>query len=201
MKLPILTELMNRKSPTVFDERNFGKENLYALVEAARWAPSCFNNQSWNYVFVHKKDTTREALEAALTRGNAWAKRAPYLVAVAADPDQDCKNNSIPYYTYNAGLSVMCLVIQAEHLGLNVHQMAGWNEQQVKEALRYPSTFRVIVVFALGYEADIKSVWETLDERTRNKVARTRARKPSIENFFSESYGKRLLEKKAYSNF
>jgi nitroreductase len=194
METPILTELMNRMSPTVFDEKDFERGKLHALVEAARWAPSCSNNQSWNYVFVHKKDTTRTGLEEALTWGNAWAKRAPYLVAVAADPDQDCKDNDLPFYAFNAGLSVMCLVIEAEHLGLRVHQMAGWNEQKVKEKLGYPSKFRVIVVFALGYEADVKTLWETFDERTKNKVTRKRERKPPSDNFFSESYGKSLIE-------
>ena len=194
METIILAELRNRMSPIVFDETDFEKEKLPTLVEAARWAPSCSNNQSWNYVFVNKKDTTRMALEDALSRGNAWAKKAPYLVAVAADPDQDCKDNGLPFYAYNAGLSVMCLTIEAEHLGLRVHQMAGWDEQKVKQALRYPSNFRVIVIFALGYEANIKSIWATLDERTRNKIAKPRERKPPSENFFSGSYGKRLLE-------
>jgi nitroreductase len=194
METVILAELRNRMSPIVFDETDFEKEKLPALVEAARWAPSCSNNQSWNYVFVHKKDTTRMALEDALSRGNAWAKKAPYLVAVAADPDQDCKDNGLPFYAYNAGLSVMCLTIEAEHLGLRVHQMAGWDEQKVKQALGYPSNFRVIVMFALGHEANIKSIWATLDERTRNKIAKLRERKPPSENFFSGNYVKRLLE-------
>jgi nitroreductase len=194
METVILAELRNRMSPIVFDETDFEKEKLSTLVEAARWAPSCSNNQSWNFVFVNKKDTTRMALEDALTRGNAWAKKAPYLVAVAADPDQDCKDNGLPFYAYNAGLSVMCLTIEAEHLGLRVHQMAGWDEQKVKQALGYPSNFRVIVMFALGYEANIKSIWATLDERTRNKIAKPRERKAPSENFFSGNYGKRLLE-------
>ena len=194
MEAVILAELRNRISPIVFDETDFEKEKLATLVEAARWAPSCSNNQSWNYVFVHKKATTRMALEDALTRGNAWAKKTPYLVAVAADPDQDCKDNGLPFYAYNAGLSVMCLTIEAEHLGLRVHQMAGWDEQKVKQALRYPSNFRVIVLFALGHEANIKSIWATLDERTKNKIAKPRERKPPSDNFFSGNYGKRLLE-------
>jgi len=193
MEIAVLSELKNRMSPIVFAERDFEAEKLAALVEAARWAPSCSNNQSWNYVFVHKKNTTRAALEEALTRGNAWAKKAPYLVAVAADPDKDCQDNNLPFYAYNAGLSVMCLVIEAEHLGLRVHQMAGWDEQKVNQALAYPAKFRVIVMFALGYEANVKSIWETLDERTRSKIAKTRVRKPPSENFFSSSYGNRLL--------
>jgi len=194
METVVLAELRKRMSPMVFDERDFEKEKLQALVEAARWAPSCSNNQSWNYIFVDKKDATRTALEEALARGNAWAKKAPYLVAVAADPDQDCTDNGLPFYAYDAGLSVMCLVIEAEHLGLRVHQMAGWDEQKVKQALGYPSNFRVVVVLALGYEANVRSIWETLDERTRNKIAKPRERKSPSENFFSGSYGKRLLE-------
>jgi nitroreductase len=194
MQTSILNELMNRLSPVIFDERDLDDGKLHVLVEAARWAPSCSNNQSWNYVFVHKRNSTRATLEEALTSGNAWAKKAPYLVAVAADPDQDCRDNGLPFYAFDAGLSVMCLVVEAEHLGLRVHQMAGWNEQKVKVALGYPSNFRVVVMFALGYEADIMALWETLDERTRNKVTRKRERKPLSENFFLESYGKSLFE-------
>ena len=195
MDIDVLPELRRRTSPLVFDEKDLDKERLAALVEAARWAPSCSNNQSWNYVFVSRNDITRPALEEALTRGNSWAKRAPYLVAVAADPEQDCKDNGLPFYAYDAGLSVMCLVVEAEHLGLRVHQMAGWDEQKVKQALGYPSNFRVVVVFALGYEADIKRVWNSLDERTRGKLERPRERRPASDNFFSESYGKSLLER------
>ena len=194
MKITILAELRKRKSPLVFDEKDFENEKLIPMVEAARWAPSCSNNQSWNYIFVHKKAPTREALEAALTRGNAWAKKAPYLVAVAADPAQDCNDNDLPFYDYNAGLSVMCLVVEAEHQGLRVHQMAGWKEPIVKQALGIPSNFRVAVLFALGHEADIKSVWDTLDERTKSKLARPRARKSPSENFFSQNFGKSLFE-------
>ena len=111
----ILPEIRKRRSPLIFEEKEVEKEKIEALIEAARWAPSCFNNQSWNYIFVHRGDPTRRGLEEALSVGNGWAKRAPYLVAVGADPDEDCKTNSLPYYTYNAGLSVMSLAIEAEH--------------------------------------------------------------------------------------
>jgi hypothetical protein len=88
----------------------------------------------------------------------------------------------------------MCLTIEAEHLGLRVHQMAGWDEQKVKQALGYPPNFRVVVMFALGLEADVRSMWEGLDEKTRNKIAKPRERKPLAENFFSGRYGKRMFE-------
>ena len=189
MEPDILVELRKRKSPFVFAEKDVEEKKIRALVEAARWAPSCSNNQSWNYVFVRKDGLTREAFEEALTLGNAWAKKAPYLVAVGANPEEDCKNNALPFYAYNAGLSVMCLVVEAEHQGLRVHQMAGWNEPMVKIALGFPESHRVVVVFALGYEGDIKQVWDELDQKIKDRLARPRKRKPRSENFFINKFG------------
>lgn len=184
----IIKELKNRKSPLIFGASEIEKEKIGQLVEAARWAPSCFNNQPWNYVFVHKSHSTRENLESALSAGNGWAKRAPYLVAVGVDPDKDCKTNNLPYYAYDAGLSVMCLTVEAEHQGLRVHQMAGWKEEKVKEALDFPQEYRVIVVFALGYEGEATEIWDKLEERTKERLAEIRTRRPSSDNFLFGSF-------------
>jgi nitroreductase len=186
--LTILHELKNRKSPLIFAKKDVEKKKISLLIEAARWAPSCFNNQSWNYVFVHKNDQSREDLEDSLSFGNGWAKNASYLIAVGADPDRDCKNNDIPYYAYNAGLSVMCLTIEAEHQGLRVHQMAGWDEKKVKKALRFPKKYRVIVVFALGYEGKTKKIRDKVEERVKERLAKPRKRKSISENFFFNTF-------------
>ena len=82
----------------------------------------------------------------------------------------------------------MCLVIEAEHQGLRVHQMAGWNEAEVKKALGFPERYRVIVVFALGYESGIKSIWEKVEERIKDRLAKSRERKPVEQNFFFDKF-------------
>lgn len=189
ISLDILPELRRRKSPLLFKNKNIEQEILRALIEAARWAPSCFNNQSWNYVFVHKTHKTRRNLEDALSFGNAWAKKVPYLIAVGADPDTDCNMNDLPYYAYDAGLSVMSLVVEAEHQGLRVHQMAGWNEEKVKNALGFPESYRVIILFALGYGEDVARIWDQLEEKLRMKLTKARERKPMQNNFFIKTFG------------
>ncbi|MCW3982238.1 MAG: nitroreductase family protein [Candidatus Bathyarchaeota archaeon] len=182
--MAILQEIEKRRSPLVFQEDDVEKHKIDAIVEAARWAPSCFNKQPWKYVFVHKSNSSRANLEAALALGNGWAKRAPYLVAVGAHPDDACKTNDLPYYAYDVGLSVMTLTVEAEHQGLRVHQMAGWTEKKVKEALRFPEGYRVVVVFALGYEGEAKSTWDKLESRVKERLAKPRERNPPSENFF-----------------
>jgi nitroreductase len=187
--MDILPEIKNRKSPLIFQEREVERGKIELLMEAARWAPSCSNNQSWNYVFVHKNDDSRRNLEKALSRGNSWAKKAPYLVVVGSKPEDACDTNMFPYYFYDAGLSVMSLAIEAEHQGLRVRQMAGWKEDVVKKAVGFDEDHVVIVLFALGYEENAERVWDSLDERMRERVSRPRTRKPTKENFFFRRYG------------
>jgi nitroreductase len=192
--MDILPQIKNRKSPLVFKEDAIEKQKIEALIEAARWAPSCFNKQSWNYVFVHKNDIQRKELEAALSLGNGWAKRAPYLVAVGANPANACKTNGLPYYVYDVALSVMTLAIEAEHQGLRVHQMAGWKEDKVKQALRFPDGYRIVVVFALGYEGEARRLWDKLEEKVKERLAQPRKRKPPTENIFFGAFGTRKSE-------
>ena len=190
--MEILPEIKQRISPHVFMADDVEPEKLMALVEAARLAPSCFNNQEWNYIFVRRDDPNRESLEKALSLGNEWARKAPVLVAVASNPGRDCKTNGLPYYAYDAGLSVMSLVLEAEHQGLRVHQMAGYNEENVKKALNIPEGYRVIVLFALGYEGEITGIIDTLTDKVKNRLTRARTRKPVSENFFSGRFDERL---------
>ena len=192
--MDLLPELRRRRSPLFFKKNNIERAKIRTLIEAARWAPSCFNNQAWDYVFVHKTDKTRDNLENALSFGNGWARKAPYLVAVGADPDEDCQINDLPYYAYDAGLSVMSLVVEAEHQGLRVHQMAGWDEEKVKRALGFPERYRVIVLFALGYEEDPTRVWDQLEEKIKEKISKSRERKQVKQNFFINIFGNPITD-------
>jgi len=81
-------------------------------------------------------------------------------------------------------LSVVSLTIEAEHQGLRVNQMAGWKEEKVKKALGYPEQNRIIVVFALGYEADTITIWDKLEEKMKERLAKPRERNPINKNFF-----------------
>jgi hypothetical protein len=83
----------------------------------------------------------------------------------------------------------IAVLIEAEHQGLRVHQMAGYNEEKVKKALGCPKDQRVIVVFALGYEGSSKTIWDKLEQRIKDKLAEPRTRKSPNENFLFCSFG------------
>ncbi|MBN1645935.1 nitroreductase family protein [Candidatus Woesearchaeota archaeon] len=189
--MEILGELKRRHSVLVFQDKDVEKEKVDAMIEAARWAPSCFNNQPWNYVLVSRKDSTREALDNSLPAGNSWAHSAPYIAVVCARVRDSCETNRQNYYMYDVGLSVMSFCIEAEHQGIGTHQMAGFDEQSVRQALSMPDEYRVVVIIAFGYKQDPTEVWDTLHPKIKKRLNNQRERKSSDDNFFFEKFSKK----------
>jgi nitroreductase len=198
----ILPEIKNRKSITLFKEKDIEKDKINALIDAAKCSPSSYNNQPWNYVFVHKSDNNRKEVEDSLIVGNGWAKKASYLIVVGGDPDRDTINNGIYYYLFDIGLSVMSLVLEAEHQGLRAHQMSGWEKEKLKKAVDFPNAINPIVVIAVGYEETedesiksvkgIKGLINKANETIKNIIIGPRKRKPINQNFFFGIYSKKV---------
>lgn len=78
---PIHELLAKRWSPYAFADRPISKTDLLSLFEAARWAPSSYNEQPWSYIVATKEDSTQfTQILSCLVEGNqTWAKAAPVL--------------------------------------------------------------------------------------------------------------------------
>ena len=85
---PVHELIRRRWSPRAFNpNRRVEREKLLSILEAARWAPSSFNGQPWNFLVATKDDPAGyERMLACLVEFNQnWAKSAPVLmIAVAA---------------------------------------------------------------------------------------------------------------------
>jgi len=182
----LLPEIAHRKSPRAFSPRPVEEDRIHLLLEAFRWAPSSYNRQPWRIVLV-TDPAVREAMHEGLMSGNRrWATRAPILAVIVSrvEADDVRHDNAIPYYLYDCGQAAMSLVLQAEHMGLRCHQMAGWEQGPVRAALGIPDDEQLIVVMAIGYEGDLAD----LDERTREKEAVPRTRRPLGEFAFRDRW-------------
>src|SRR5207253_10165190 len=74
-------DIRRRWSPRAFEDRAVEREKILSLLEAARWAPSCFNEQPWRYLVFDGSDQEAMAkARACLVEGNAWALEAPLLM-------------------------------------------------------------------------------------------------------------------------
>ena len=160
---PILAE---RWSPRGFDAgHELTAEQMTALLEAARWAPSANNSQPWRFA-VALRDT--EAFEAILSslapRNQAWAQAASGLLVVAAETVNSDGSPS-RWATYDTGQAVAHLTVQAEHEGLAVHQMGGFDRDRLKTMLALPAHVTPLVVVAVGRRDETSQLPEPFASR------------------------------------
>jgi nitroreductase len=186
---PIDVLIGRRWSPRLFDEkRAVERASQMTLLEAARWAPSCFNEQPWRYLVFDQSDL--EALERArdcLVEGNAWARKAPLLmISVARETftQNDKPNRTAPH---DVGLASENLVLQAIASGLAAHQMAGFDLVRARSEFEIPAGFTPIAMIAIGYP--YRGNLEGLPEKTRSKELAPRSRKPISEIAYAGKWG------------
>jgi nitroreductase len=181
---PLNELIKKRESRRIIDpNRMVEKEKIQSLLEAARWAPSCSNNQPWRFV-VSLSDSL-DRVKECLSRGNSWARNAPLIFTVASKADLDCQIAGRDYYPLGLGLAIENLLLQGIHMGLTIHPIAGFKEKLVKEVLNIPEEYRIFALIIAGYPGSPDDV----DERVFEKEKSPRERKPLSETVFWEGWG------------
>ena len=73
---PIHSLLVERWSPYAFADRDVSDEDLRSLFEAARWAPSSYNEQPWSYVVAtrQQKEEFERLLSCLVEANKTWAR-------------------------------------------------------------------------------------------------------------------------------
>jgi nitroreductase len=148
--VPVHSLLAERWSPRGFDWRHqISDDQISALLEAARWAPSAANSQPWRFLVARRGEHAHSQLFAALAAGNqAWAHAASALILVAARTAADATPQ--PWALYDTGQAVASLVTQAQSQGLAVHQMGGFDSNAVRAEFALDQELTPVVVLAVG---------------------------------------------------
>jgi len=185
---PIHELLRRRWSPRAFSSRPVEPDTLRSLLEAARWAPSSYNEQPWSFIVATKEDEAEYArLLSCLVEGNIqWAQHAPVLMVSVAKLHFDENGERNRHALHDVGQAVANLIVQATALGLVVHQMAGILPEKVRALYGVPEQYEPVAGIALGYPGDPQS----LPEGLRQRELAPRVRKPLTEFVFSGRWGK-----------
>ena len=184
---PIDDLLRRRWSPRAFSDQPVEPEKLRCLLEAARWAPSSYNEQPWAYLVATREDPEEYArMLSVLAEGNiAWAQRAPVLMLSLARLNFERNGRPNRHAFHDVGQATANLVTQATALGLFVHQMAGFHAEKARELFSIPEGWEPVAAIALGYPGDPESLPEPLRERE----FAPRTRKPLEQFAFAGRWG------------
>jgi len=170
---PVDAQFPSRWSPRAFTDEALEPGQVATLFEAARWAPSCFNEQPWLFVYGTSADD-RERIAALLSEGNrTWAAKAPLLGIVFAHRRfaQTGKDNR--WAPFDAGAASLSLALQAEKLGLGAHFMGGFDAAAAYDALGVPEAdYQAMAAFAVGHRGDAASLPDRLRERELDRSDR-----------------------------
>ena len=180
---PIHDLLAERWSPDVFQHRPVPPSDLRSLFEAARWAPSSYNEQPWTYIVATKDSPEQfDTLLSCLSAGNqVWAKSAPVLAlgVVSLKLTRDGTLNRAA--VHDLGLASGNLTVEAMSRGLRVHQMIAILPEKAKQIYQVPDDWEVWTALAIGYAEE--------QDPIQVGVVKRRKRKGLNEFVFSGKWG------------
>jgi len=184
---PIHELLAQRWSPYCFDGRPVPQAALVSLFEAARWAPSSYNEQPWSFFVATKEepDEFGRLLSCLVEANQAWAKAAPVLALGVVSRKFSRNNQDNRAAVHDLGLAAGSLVVEATAQGLSVHQMIGILPDKAREVYQIPGHSEAWTALAIGYKGDPARLPDALKERDRTP----RQRKPLNQFVFNGKWG------------
>jgi nitroreductase len=147
----------NRWSPRAFNDKKITDEMLNLLFEAARWAPSSRNGQPWEYYFVRREDekTFNEVIDILTGTNPDWAKNAQVLMITVMKKRFDYKNLPNGKALHDMGAASALMAVQASEMGIQIHQMGGFDKEKATNYLNLDSEkYEPVTCIAVGYPGD-----------------------------------------------
>lgn len=154
----IMPEIMERWSPRAFDDTSVKREDLMALLEAARYAPSCFNEQPWRFILCDDAPAL-EKMRGLLTASNqVWANKAPVLLIILSKKTFALNESANYWHMFDAGTAWGYLSLEAQRRGLITHAMGGFDRKLTQSAFDIPGEYDILAVVAIGRYGDKNSL-------------------------------------------
>ena len=127
------------------------KEQLNTIFEAARWAPSTYNEQEWRFLYAWRNTPAFEQFLGLLMSANqSWCKSASILIVTVSHKIFQRNSKPNPVHSLDTGMAVQNLLLQTSEMGLVGHGMAGFDAERARSELKVPDDFQVECMIALG---------------------------------------------------
>lgn len=156
---------VNRWSPRSMTGEEISHDDLMGLFEAARWAPSSYNNQPWRFIYAKRNTENWDKIYSLMVEGNKiWAKNASVLVVVVSRKDFEYNEKPARTYQFDAGSAWENLALEATSRGLATHAMQGFDYDKAKVDLEVPENFNVMAMIAIGKRGQKESLPSNLQK-------------------------------------
>lgn len=163
---PILDTILNRWSPRAMSGESLTDEELMTLFEAARWAPSSYNNQPWRFIYA-KRDTDHwnTLFNLLVPFNQTWAKNAGVLIVIISHKLFEFNDKPARTHSFDTGAAWENLALQGSANQLVVHGMEGFDYDRARKDLAIPQEYEIEAMAAIGKPAPIEQLPPELQKR------------------------------------
>ncbi len=156
---PVSSLFIGRWSPHAMTGEPIPDDVLFALFEAARYAPSSQNSQPWRFAYARRGEPDFAIFLASLSeRNREWARNASALVAVASKAVYTLEGSAEKHVSrsasFDAGAAWASLAFQAELLGWTTRAMGAFDGDLARAATHAPDFLKIEVIVAVGKRGD-----------------------------------------------
>jgi nitroreductase len=163
---PIDSLFIDRWSPRAMSGEGISEEVLLTLFEAARWAPSSYNNQPWRILYA-RRDTTHWPLffDLLVDFNKTWAKQAAALLVFISKTTFNHNGEPSVTHSFDTGAAWQNFALQASLKRLVVHGMEGFDYARARTMLKVPRDFQIEAMAAIGKPGKTDALPLGLQER------------------------------------
>lgn len=157
---------IERWSPRAFLPDPIPEQDIKLLFEAARWSPSCFNEQPWRFVYASQAADLEKFRSVLAESNQTWAKHAPLLIFAFSKKSFSHNDKPNRWADFDSGAAWMALTLQANQLGLHTHGMGGFDQDKAYAVTGVSAqSYNAICAIAVGKMGEASTLPEDLRSR------------------------------------
>lgn len=141
--------IKNRRSIRSFEKQPIEPEKLAAILEAARLAPSGWNDQQWKFIIIKDSDGLKKLAHACDDQMHVAEAAAAICAVIPNCLGLEPRKREIRLQDLAIANSFMML--QATELGLGTSWIGAFNAWKIRRQLKIPENAEVHSVLAIGY--------------------------------------------------
>ena len=163
---PIDQIFINRWSPRAISPEMMTDKELMTLFEAARWAPSSYNNQPWRFIYAKRGTPAWDIFFNLLVPFNQeWSKNASFLIVVISRKNFEFNEKHSRTHSFDTGAAWQNLSLQGSIMGLVIHGIEGFDYDKARKELNIPENYAIEEMIAIGKLGDKKNLSYELQKR------------------------------------
>lgn len=149
--MTVMQAIKARRSIRHYTDQPVTDEELLAVLEAGRLAPSARNLQGWHFTAV--RDASLRGALCTACNGQQMVAEAPAALVVWADGERmmGCGQSAA---TIDCSIALSFMLLRATELGLGSCWLGAFDQNAVKELLGLPQEAVVVAVSPLGHPAE-----------------------------------------------